>query len=270
MTIQYGTYIIHTVQPGETVYSLAVRFLSDVDAITHANSLYPPFTDPYGIFPGQVLVIPKISSAKTQTFYVTQPQDTIESISQRFSTYPELLVGINSTIHNPDFIVPNHQIQIPVFIYRVDLGDSLWSIAERSGISVNNILEANINRPSISSDLIFEGVNLIIPLPTSENIVVTHPIPGAVVHENEAIEGFARAFEANVLYRLIDDSGSVVIEEKFTTAEYGAPFYSRFKDRIRFDSSPSTAQGELQVYTRSAKDGSIQDLVRTKILFEDS
>ncbi|WP_332697090.1 LysM peptidoglycan-binding domain-containing protein [Halalkalibacter lacteus] len=269
MTIQRGTHIIHTVQPNDTVYSLSVQYQSSVNAITLANSLYPPFTDPYGLFLGQVLVIPKILSTETQTFYVIQPRDTIGSISNHFSTYPALLVGINPTIHNPDFIVPTQQIQIPVFIYNVNIGDSFWSIAERTGVSKDEMLQANVNRLSISPDLIFEGVNLIVPFPMSENIVVTQPFPGTVVRENEVIGGFARAFEANVLYRLIDDNKVIVTEETFTTAESGAPSYSRFRDRIPFDTPPSATQGELQVYTRSAKDGSVQDLVRTKVLFEN-
>ncbi|MFC0470763.1 LysM peptidoglycan-binding domain-containing protein [Halalkalibacter kiskunsagensis] len=267
MSIQHGTHIIHTVQHGDTVYSLSVRYQSDINEITRANSLYPPFTELYGIYPGQVLVIPKIFSDRNQTFYVIQPQDTIGSISQSFSTYSELLVGINQTIHNPNFIFPNQQIQVPVFIYQVEIGDSIWTIAERTGVSINELLQANVNRPSISQDLIFEGVTLIIPLPMSANIVVTHPLPGTIVHENEMIEGFARAFEANVLYRLFDDNGVIVTEETFTTADYGAPSYSRFRDRIPFENSPTSAQGELQVYTRSAKDGSVQDLVRIRILF---
>ncbi|MFD1037710.1 LysM peptidoglycan-binding domain-containing protein [Virgibacillus byunsanensis] len=270
MTIRRGTHILHTVQPGDTVYSLAMRYESEVDAITQYNSLYPPYTDPHVIFVGQLLIIPKMFTTKTQTLYVIQYGDTIGSLSQRFSVYPDLLVGINDTIHNPNFIFPNQQIQIPAFIYEVETNDTIASISERTGIPVDQILTANLNRPAVTQDLIVEGLGIIIPLPTSENIVVTLPLPGTVVRDNAVIEGYARSFEANVLYRLIDNNDVIVTEETSTTARYGAPSYSEFRDNIAFDNAPTASLGELQVYTRSAQDGSIQDLVRTKVFFVNS
>ncbi|WP_188207259.1 LysM peptidoglycan-binding domain-containing protein [Alkalibacillus aidingensis] len=267
MTIRRGTHIIHTVQPGDTVYGLAVRYESEVDAITQANALYPPFTDMYSLTPGQVLVIPKPLPTETLTLYVIQYGNTIGQLSQRFTTPIDPLSGINPTIHNPNFILPNQQIELPVFIYEVDTGDTLASISERTGIPIEAIMRANMNRLGVNQDVIYEGVRLIIPLPVSQNIVVTLPLPGTTVRDGSIIEGYARTFEANVLFRLIDDSGQVVTEETFTTARYAAPSYGNFRDNIPFDRQPTTDSGELQVYTRSAQDGSIQDLVQIRVLF---
>ncbi|WP_227939583.1 LysM peptidoglycan-binding domain-containing protein [Alkalihalobacillus deserti] len=267
MSVMFGTHILHTVQPGDTVYSLSVQYESTVDAIALANALYPPFVDPYVIYPNQILVIPKVISNETVTLYVIQPGDTVGLISQRFSAYPELLAGINKTIHNPNFIFPNQQIQIPAVIYEVDTGDSLASISARTGIDISTIIQANDQRPTLSPDVLLAGMRLIIPLPMSENIVVTQPFPGFVIRDNQVIAGYARAFEANVLYRVVDDNGVVVTNETFTTAESGAPSYGRFRDSIPFDTPPTTNAGVLQVYTRSAKDGSVQDLVETRVLF---
>lgn len=267
MGIQYGTHIIHTVMPGETVYSLAVRFESDVDAIVRANGIYPPFTDPYIIYPGDVLVVPRQFVDPTETLYVIQPGDSLGRLSQRFSTEWELLAGINRTVQNPNFIFPNQQLRIPSFIYDVELSDSFYSISEKTGVPVDEILLANTFRTSISSDLIYEGMKLIIPIPTSRNIVVFEPLPSSIIRENSPINGYARAFEANVLFRLIDTNGTVVQEETFTTADYAGPNYGRFRDTLAFDNPPTTSEGELQVYTRSAKDGSIEDLVQIKVAF---
>ncbi len=267
MPIMFGTHILHTVQPGDTVYSLSVQYESTVDAITHANTLYPPFVDPYVIYPNQILVIPKLISNGTVTLYVIQQGDTVGAISQSFSAYPELLVGINETIHNPNFIFPNQQIQVPAVIYEVEPGDTLTSISERTGVTIQVIIQANARRPTLSPDVLFPGMRLIMPLPISENIVVTQPFPGFVIRDNQVIAGFARAYEANVLYRVVDENDVVVTEETFTTAEYSAPAYSRFRDRIPFDRQPTTTAGVLQVYTRSAEDGSVQDLVQTRVLF---
>lgn len=268
MTIMFGTHIIHTVQSGDTVYQLSVQFQSSLEAIAQANGLYPPFVDPYTIYLNQVLVIPKEISTQTFTLYVVQPGDTVEEISRRFSAYQELMVGINQTIQNPNYIYPNQQIQIPAVIYRVESGDSLASISEKIGIAIPVIIQANERRPNVLSNTLRPGMRLIIPLPNSKNIVVTLPFPGITIRDNQVITGFARVFEANVLYRVVDENEVVVTDETFTTAEYGAPSYSRFRDNIPFDRQPTTDAGVLQVYTRSAKDGSIQDLVETKVHFE--
>ena len=267
MPIMFGTHILHTVRPGDTVYSLAIQYESTVDAIARANTLYPPFVDPYVIYPNQILIIPKLISSETVTLYVVQQGDTVGAISQQFLAYPELLVGINLTIHHPNFIFPNQQIQVPAVIYEVESGDTLAAISERTGLAIPVIIQANARNLHFSPDILMEGMRLIIPLPMSENIVVTQPFPGSVIRHNQVIAGYARAFEANVLYRVVDDNEVIVTDETFTTAEAGAPAYGRFRDRIPFDRQPTAAAGVLQVYTRSAVDGSVQDLVQTRVLF---
>lgn len=267
MTIMFGTHILHTVQPRETVYSLSVRYDSTVDSIALANALYPPFVDPYRIYPNQLLVIPKVISNAATTLYIIQQGDTVWNLSRRFSADPELLVGINKTIQNPDYLFPNQQIQIPAVVYEVDVGDSLAAISERTGIAIEAIIQANERRLTFSPDVLYAGMRLILPLPLSKNIVVTQPFPGNVIRDHFILAGYARAFEANVLYQVVDDNGVVVTNETFTTAEYGAPAYSRFRDSISFDRTPTTPSGVVQVYTRSAMDGSVQDLVQVRVLF---
>lgn len=80
-------------------------------------------------------------------------------------------------------------------------------------------------------------------------------------------EGQARAFEANVLHQLRDTNGAIVSNERFTTADEEAPEYENFTSTLPFNKTPTSNTGELWVYTRSAKDGSIQDLVKTKVYF---
>ncbi|HZK54802.1 MAG TPA: LysM peptidoglycan-binding domain-containing protein [Desulfosporosinus sp.] len=268
MAIQMGTHIIHTVQPGDTVYRLAVRYESDAVRITQANGLYPPYTDLNVIYPGQVLIIPRQFIDPTETLYVIRPGDSLTNLSQRFSTNWELLAGINRTIQNPSFLFPNQQIQIPAFTYDVALNDTLYSISQQTGVSVKKILLANTSRPSVSADLIYENIKLIIPTPSSRNIAVLQPLPSMIVPNKSILEGFARSFEANVLYRLIDQNAVEVINESFTTALYAAPNFGRFTESLSFNTVPTASEGKLQVYTRSARDGSIQDLVQIKVFFQ--
>lgn len=55
--------IRYTVQPGDTLYSIAQRFGVTVDTIAQANEL----SDPDYIFVGQVLVIPSVFSTPIAT-----------------------------------------------------------------------------------------------------------------------------------------------------------------------------------------------------------
>ena len=127
--------------------------------------------------------------------------------------------------------------------------------------------KANQGRPGYQEDVIWPEFHLILPLPTSRNIVLWNPLPGTKVVPSHRISGQARAFEANILHKLRDSNGIIVSKERFTTADAGAPEYGNFNSILPFDRSPTTSTGELWVYTRSAKDGSIQDLVRTKVYF---
>jgi murein DD-endopeptidase MepM/ murein hydrolase activator NlpD len=174
--------------------------------------------------------------------------------------------GINNLI-NPNYIFVNQGLVVPAFIYQIQAGDTLSSISRRFGIPISTITKANQNRPGYQEDPIWPEYHLILPLSTSGNIVVWSPFPGTRVFPNQRIEGQARAFEANVLHQLRDTNGTIVSKERFTTANIGVPEYGRFTSNLPFDRTPISNTGELWVYTRSAKDGSIQDLVKTTIYF---
>ncbi|RBW68584.1 LysM peptidoglycan-binding domain-containing protein [Bacillus taeanensis] len=265
MTIVFKKNYIYTVRRGDTLYSIARRFGSTVEAIERANHLFEPVTDPGLIFPGDVLVVPSLSKTGKVT-YVVKSGDTISHIAARFSTFIDLVSGINK-LENPDLIFPDQQLIVPAFIYEIQSGDTLSAISRRFGVSLSKIQKANQDRPGFKLDLIWPEFYLLIPLPTSVNIVVWDPLPGMKVRNGQRIEGNARAFEANVLHQIRDDNGVIVSNERFTTADAGAPEYGNFTNTLPFDRTPTTNNGELWVYTRSPKDGSIQDLVRIKIYF---
>ena len=256
---------IYTVHQGDTLYSIAQRYKSSVEEIVRVNYLFPPVTDPGLIFPGDVLVVPNLLKTG-KVSYIVKPGDSINRIAFRFSTFTDLVSGINN-VENPNFIYPTQQLNVSAFIYEIQMGDTLSAISRRFGIPLVSILRANQGRPGFQEDVIWSGFHLILPLPTSRNIVVWTPLPGTRVGTGQRIEGQARAFEANVLHQLRDANNVIVSNERFTTADIGAPAYGNFISTIPFDRNPSSNTGELWVYTRSANDGSIQDLVRTTVYF---
>jgi LysM repeat protein len=80
----------HTVQPGENLFRIALRYGTTVDAIVAVNNL----PDASSVQAGQVLLIPASQPASTST-YVVQPGDTLYSIARRFDTTVETLAALN-------------------------------------------------------------------------------------------------------------------------------------------------------------------------------
>ena len=262
MPVVRQSHVVYTVQPGDTLFSIASRFGSTVLAIQRAN-LQDPRINPNVIFPGWTLVIPVPTVRPFDTTYFTAPGDTLFRIGQRFSAHIDLIAGVNR-LSDPNFIFVGQLLWVPAFVYEIEVGDTLFGISRRFQIPLSAILAANDGRPGFSLDLIFAGFRLLLPLPSSRNIVVTHPFPGDIIPGRELVEGFARVFEANVLMQIRDDNGVMVSDERFTTALEGPPAYGYFSGTVLIDRPPTTHEGQLWVYSRSALDGSIIDLVQVR------
>jgi LysM repeat protein len=95
----------HTVQPGENLFRIALRYGTTVDAIVAANNL----PDSGAVRAGQVLLIPIGSPATTAT-YVVQAGDTLYSIARRFDTTVETLAALNGLI--PPYTIEVGQVLI--------------------------------------------------------------------------------------------------------------------------------------------------------------
>ena len=171
----------YTVQPGDTLFFIAQRFGTTVNAILAIN---PQITNPNLIFPGQVICVPSQQppppppTCPPGSFrYTVQPGDTLFFIAQRFGTTVNAILAINPQITNPNLIFPGQVICVPraqqppppppptcppgSFRYTVQPGDTLFFIAQRFGTTVNAILAIN---PQITNpNLIFPGQVICIP-----------------------------------------------------------------------------------------------------------
>jgi len=235
MTFIRDTHLLYTVQPGDTLFSIANRFGSTMERIEQANFLYPPVTDRYLIYPGWKLLVPVGVDQTDKVYYVT-----------------------------PD----GQSLWLPAFVYEIERGDTLYSISQKMNIAIESILYLNQARPGFSRDVLFIGFTLLIPLAASRNIIVTSPLPSESIRHGERVEGFARVFEGNVLIEVQDDQGVIVSHERFTTAVDGGPNVGYFSTSIPFDQQPTTKGGFVRVYSRSAEDGSIIDLVQVRVQFD--
>lgn len=267
MPISPGTHLVYTIQPGDTLYTIANRLGTSVPALVQANALYPPVTDPDRIYPGQVLLarLPGISQ-QSAVQHQAAPGDTLYRIAERYSAGVDMLAALNQ-MERPDILPVARLVWVPAFVYEVVPGDSLFRISRRFGIPMSELTRANRGRPGFSLDVIYPGFYLVAPLPSSANIVVFQPLPGSKIVSGSPLSGAARAFEAVVDYQVRDTSGRIITAEKAVTASEGAPAFGRFETTIALDQSPPTTTGMLMVYTRSARDGSIQDLVEVPVTF---
>lgn len=96
--------------------------------------------------------------------YAVRPGDTLWALARRFGTTVDALAELNH-IQDSNLIYVNQILQIPgeastYRTYTVKAGDTLWGIAQRYGVTVNQIAELNgIRNP----DLIYPGQVFQIP-----------------------------------------------------------------------------------------------------------
>ncbi len=202
---QFPGRIVHIVQTGDTVGTLATLYGSTTDAIITANDLPASafirvgqrlvipvrLTAPATSTPSATPNVPQPTTAPTSipptqappattTSYVVQPGDTLGGIALRFNTTIGTIAQLNG-ITNPNSIFWGQRLVIPssgnppppptqsasstvtpapARTYVVQPGDTLYRIALRFGISINQIIQANnITNPN----RVFVGQVLVIP-----------------------------------------------------------------------------------------------------------
>ncbi|MDM5338203.1 Gmad2 immunoglobulin-like domain-containing protein [Fictibacillus enclensis] len=183
-----------------------------------------------------------------------------------FQTSSDLIAGINN-ISDPNRITVGQSLTVPAFIYKIVSGDTLTKIAKNFGVTVSEIEKANAGRPGFQKDVIWPDYHLIIPILTSSDIFVTNPLPGTTIKSGQRVEGYARVFEAVVSYQLRDANGVIVARERSVMANGGAPAFGFFSATLPSDRVPTADTGVLWVYSLSAKDGSIINLVKVIVRF---
>lgn len=150
----------YTVQRGDTLSEIALRYGTTVNQIASQNRI----ANPNLIYVGQILTIASntnannIGSAGTQK-YIVKSGDTLSEIALRYGTTVNKLVSLNG-IKNPNLIYPGQVLRITVgnsngttsdemehdcghCIYTVKSGDTLSQIALMYDKTVDEIAELN-------------------------------------------------------------------------------------------------------------------------------
>ncbi len=190
---------VHVVSRGDTLYSVARRYDTTVNAIVQANGL----RDSNRIYVGQRLVVSTSATtqqAATSGTYVVQRGDTLYSIAYRHGVSVQALASANN-IHNPSLIRSGQTLVIPgataassysssASVHVVQRGENLFRIALRYGTTVQALAAAN---NLASTSLIHAGQRLVIPAggsaspaPTSSSI--SAPTSGKWIDINVATQ----------------------------------------------------------------------------------
>lgn len=152
-------YFEYTVRAGDTLWLLAQRYGTTVDAIKRLNGLS---SDALSI--GQVLKIPTSAAQSSYFEYTVRSGDTLWQLARRYGTTVDAIKSLNGLSSDALSIgqvlkIPTSDTEPPYFEYTVRSGDTLWLIARRYGTTVDAIKSLN----GLSSDALSIGQVLLIP-----------------------------------------------------------------------------------------------------------
>lgn len=173
----------YAVRQGDTMFLIAQRYRISLEALINAN---PQITNPAEIFPGDVLCVPveglegRVPISCPQSFggrYTVRTGDTMFLVAQRYRVSLDTLIVANPHISNPAEIFPGDVLCVPQQLlqgrvpiscpvgfgnrYTVQLGDTMFLVAQRYRITLASLISAN---PQITNpNELFPGDVLCVP-----------------------------------------------------------------------------------------------------------
>lgn len=150
-TVEY-----YTVQAGDSLYSIANKYGMTVDELKRLNNLTSNL-----LTIGQMLKVSYEENIGEMNFYEVKGGDTLYSIALQYNTTVDTLMKNNDLTSS--FLQIGQVLKIPtkssnLGTYTVVAGDTLYSIAKRYNMSVDELKELN----DLSNNLLYVGQNLVV------------------------------------------------------------------------------------------------------------
>ena len=149
----------YVVVAGDSLYKIANKFNTSVDAIKSLNNLSSNL-----LSIGQVLLIPSSNESQNYTTYTVVAGDSLYKIANKFNTSVDAIKSLNNLSSNllsigQVLLIPSSTEIQNYTTYTVVAGDSLYKIANKFNTSVDAIKSLN----NLSSNLLSIGQKLKIP-----------------------------------------------------------------------------------------------------------
>lgn len=149
-----------TIQRGDTLSRLALEYNTTVSRLVELNNIQNPNL----IYAGASLIVPSGETASDsdgnstsgQTIYIVQRGDTLNQIAAQFGT-TAIAIAKENNIRNINLIYVGQRLIIPTnrydlnhTIYKIQWGDTLYSISRRYGVPIATIVRLNrIQNPNL-------------------------------------------------------------------------------------------------------------------------
>ena len=155
---------VYTVKSGDSLWSIAKKFNTTVDDLKKTNNLTSN-----SLSIGQKLVIPGKKESTSNNVYTVQKGDSLYSIARKYNVDVNALKQANNLSSN--LLSIGQVLIIPTgtedyILYKVVSGDSLYSIAKKYGITMQEIMDFN----NLGSTILTVGQVLKIPVAYEEEI----------------------------------------------------------------------------------------------------
>ena len=180
-----GDYYI--VQKGDTLWGIAKKFGVTVNELKEANNL----TD-NALSIGDKLVIPG-NEPNNSNEYIVKSGDTLYGIAKKYNLSVDELKRLNNLTSNTlsvgqKLIVVEPEANNESNTYVVQKGDTLYGLANKFGVSVDNLKSLN----NLASNNLSIGQVLKIPSKVSNNTITY------IVQKGDTLYGIARTYNTTV------------------------------------------------------------------------
>ena len=185
-----GNY--YTVKAGDTLYGIASKYGISVDELKAQNNLTSNT-----LTIGEVLVIPEIEVPETpdENVYIVKSGDTLYSIANKYGMTVNELKSLNNLTSDAlsigQELVVSEGNAATLEAYTVKAGDTLYSIANKYGLTVNELKSLN----NLSSDTLSIGQVLNV---SNSSTTPSNPSNTYTVKSGDSLYSIARKYGITV------------------------------------------------------------------------